>query len=94
MITGINESKTLTKHFSCEFKCRFDETKCNTNQWRNNDKWRCECKKIHVFEKDYGWNAATCNCENVKYIASIIYDSTIIFDEIIDVKETNFNEKK
>ena len=27
MITGINESKTLTKHISCEFKCKFDEQK-------------------------------------------------------------------
>ena len=25
MITGINESKTLTKHISCKRKCRFDE---------------------------------------------------------------------
>ena len=25
MITGINESKTLTKHISCGYKCRFDE---------------------------------------------------------------------
>ena len=25
MITGINESKTLTKHTSCGCKCRFDE---------------------------------------------------------------------
>ena len=24
MITGINQSKTLTKHISCEFKCRFE----------------------------------------------------------------------
>ena len=24
MITGINESETLTKHISCECKCRFD----------------------------------------------------------------------
>ena len=24
MITGINNSKTLTKHISCEFKCKFD----------------------------------------------------------------------
>ena len=24
MITGINESKTLTKHISCECRCRFD----------------------------------------------------------------------
>ena len=28
MITGINESKTLTKHISCEWKCKLDETKC------------------------------------------------------------------
>ena len=38
MITGINESKTLTKHISCECKCRFDERKCNSDQWWNNDK--------------------------------------------------------
>ena len=31
MITGINESKTLTKHISCECKCKFDERKCNLN---------------------------------------------------------------
>ena len=37
MITGINESKTLTKK-KCERKCKFDGTKCNSNQWRNNDK--------------------------------------------------------
>ena len=38
MITGINESKTLAKHISCECKCRFYERKCNSNQWWNNDK--------------------------------------------------------
>ena len=32
MITGINESKTLTKDISCECKCRFDEIKCNSDQ--------------------------------------------------------------
>ena len=31
MITGINESKTLTKHTSCECKCRFDGRKCNSD---------------------------------------------------------------
>ena len=29
-ITGINESKTLTKHVSCECKRKFDERKCNS----------------------------------------------------------------
>ena len=37
MIIGINESKTLTKHVSCECKCKFDETKCKSNQWLNNN---------------------------------------------------------
>ena len=38
MITGINESKTLTKHISCECKCKFDGRKYNSDQWWNNDK--------------------------------------------------------
>ena len=38
MITGINESKTLANHVSCECKCRFDGRKCNSDQWGNNDK--------------------------------------------------------
>ena len=29
VITGINESKTLTKHISCNCKCKLDRTKCN-----------------------------------------------------------------
>ena len=33
MITGINESKILTKHISCKCKCRFDGRKCNSDQW-------------------------------------------------------------
>ena len=39
MITEINESKTLTKHTSFECKCRFDGRKCNSDQWRINDKF-------------------------------------------------------
>ena len=37
MITEINESKTLTKHISCECKCRFDGRKCNLDQWWKNN---------------------------------------------------------
>ena len=29
MITGINESKTLTNHISCECECKFHGRKCN-----------------------------------------------------------------
>ena len=50
-----------------------------------------ECKKIHVCEKDYVWNLDTFNCENEKYLASIM--DKIICGESIDIKETHFNEK-
>ena len=101
MITGITESKTLTKHISCECKCRFDGKKCNSDQQWNNDKFLCECKKRHVCEKDYAWNPTTCYCENGKYLASNMDDSVIMFDEVIESYDqeiktipTNFNEKK
>ena len=32
MITGVNESKALTKHISFKCKCKFDGKKCNSNQ--------------------------------------------------------------
>ena len=40
MITEINESETLAKHISCKCKCRYDERKCNSDQWWNNNKCR------------------------------------------------------
>ena len=38
MITGVNESKTLTKYMTCECKFKFDRRNCNSDQWWNNDK--------------------------------------------------------
>ena len=46
MIIGINESKTLTKHVSCECKCKFDETKCKSNQWLNNNNVDMSIKNV------------------------------------------------
>ena len=51
IISVINESKTLTKHISCECKCKFDGRKCNSDQWSNNNKCRCEFEKLHACEK-------------------------------------------
>ena len=49
---------------------------------------------------DYVWNRTTCSCENGKYLASIMDDSVIMCDEIIESYNegtktviTNFNEK-
>ena len=82
MITGINESKTLTKHVSCECKCKFDWRKCNSNQKWNKNKCRCEFKKHHIREKGYIWNPAKCTCKNGKYLASFIDNSVITCDKL------------
>ena len=87
MITGINESKTLAKQISCKRECQFDGRKRNLNQRWNNDKVRCECKnpkENRVCEKVYNWNPATCSSENGKYMGSIIGDSVITCDKIIE----------
>ena len=97
MIAKIIESKTLTKHISCECKSEFDGRKCNSDQWSNKDKCPYEYKERHVCEKDYVWNPATCYCENGKYLANIMDDSAITCDEDTEAMlydETNFNEKK
>ena len=72
--------------------------KCSLDQWWNNDKCRGGCKKQHVCEKDYLWNPFTCNCENGKYCTSIMDDSVIMCDEIIEScdedMEANLYEKQ
>ena len=82
-------------------KFTFDEKKYNSDQWWNNDKYLCGCKKRDVHEKDYIWSPATCSCENGKYLASIVDDLAITCDEVIESYDKerktipiNFNEKK
>ena len=41
MIAWINESKTLAKHISCKYKCKFDGRKSNSDHWWNNNKCQC-----------------------------------------------------
>ena len=84
MMTGINQSKASTKHISCECECKLDGRKCNSDQWWNNEKCWYECKKRHECEKDYIWNLSICSCENGKYFASIVGDSAITCDEVIE----------
>ena len=92
MITGTNESKTLTKYILWECKCKFDDRKkvihiksgitINVN---------ASAKDI-ICEIDYIWNAATCSGKNGKYLASIIDDSVITCDEIIDALAKSYEE--
>ena len=51
--------------------------------------------KTSYMWKDYIWNPSTCICENRKYLASVMDDSVITCNEIIEeTVPTNFNEKK
>ena len=57
-------------------------------------------KKHSVCEKDYVWNPSACNCENRKYLASVMDDSVITRDKVIQsynekikTVATNFNDK-
>ena len=62
----------------------------------NNDKCWCKCKnpkKHHIWKKDYIWNPAICSCESHKYLASVIDDSKIKFEEIIDPEARPYNEE-
>ena len=66
----------------------------------DNHKCGCDCKKCHVSEKDYIWNPSTWSCDNGKYLASIMDDSAIMYDKVLESYniETkispSFNEKK
>ena len=57
-------------------------------------------KNIIYVKKNYIQNPDTYSCKDGKYLASIIDDSVISCDEIIDAEdksyneETSFNEKK
>ena len=91
MIVRINESKTLTKHSSCEYKYKFDVEKCNLNQKWNKDKCLHERKNLtehNACEKDYIWNPAACSCQNGEYVVSIIDHSVITCDEIIEATKS------
>ena len=88
MITGINKSKTITKHIFCNCKCKFDGRKFNLNQEWSKDKSWCECKtllKNRVRKKDRIWNPITCARENDEYLVSIVNDKVVKFDEIIEL---------
>ena len=52
LITRTNEWKILTKDISCEYKCKFDGGKCNSNQNWDNYKCWCECKNLKEHHDD------------------------------------------
>ena len=96
MITGINESKILTEDISCEIKCRFDGK--NVIQINGGVTINVDVSVKNVMCQK---RLATYSCENAIYLASIMNDSAITCDGIIESNNLKtkaiskiFNEKK
>ena len=53
IITNKNDAKAIAKHISCDCKCKFNPTICNSNQKWNDKTRQCECKNYHKCTKDY-----------------------------------------
>ena len=45
-MTLTNETRHIKWHESCKCICRLDKIICNSKQWWNEDKCRCECKEL------------------------------------------------
>ena len=46
----------MTKHISCDCKCKFNNTTCTSNQKWNKKTCQCECKNCRTCKKDSSWN--------------------------------------
>ena len=43
-MSGVNKTRFLVQHESCECKCGLNESVCNSKKkWKHNECW-CECK--------------------------------------------------
>ena len=93
MITGKNEPKLLAKDISCQRKARFDQK--NVIQINSGTMINVDVSVINILyvKKNYIFNPATCSCENGKYLKSIMDDSAITCDEIIDTEAKSNDEE-
>ena len=91
MITEINESKTL----KTKYHDNVNVDLMNKNVIQSNGGMIINADvsaKSVIYAKKIFWNPATCNCKNLKYLASVMDDSVITCDRIIEeVVSTNFN---
>ena len=94
LISNKDEVKAMTEHISCDCKCNFISTSCNSHRkWKNKT---CQCQyKNYKCNEGYSWNCRTCICENSKNLKSVAdnlvadCDEIIIVLDIVSTKKTN-----
>ena len=85
MIKRTNVSNVLTKHISCECKCKLNRMKCNSSQWRKIDKCRSSVKSIiHVKKDMFG---ILVHPGNIKIDEKSYKDILIYYIEYVTIKE-------
>ena len=93
MITNKDEVEAMTEHISCDYKCKFNSTKCNSNQKWNNKTCQYEWKIYRKCKENYSQNPSTYICKNSKYLKSVNGTSVTKCDEIVFVMD-NLSTKK
>ena len=84
-ITNKNEAKPITKHISCDCKCKFNSTTCNSKQKSNNQTCQCERKNYRQCKQEYSWNPSTCICDS---------GEIVIVTDILSTKQEKYYSKK
>ena len=51
MITNKNKDKKMRKHISCDRRCKFNSTTCNSSRKLDNKTCQCECKSYRTCKK-------------------------------------------
>ena len=60
MITNNNRVKTMVEHISCDSKCKFNSTTCNSNKKWDNKTCHCKYKKYLICKKECSWDPCIC----------------------------------
>ena len=80
------EAKAMTEHISCDCKCKFNSTICNSNQKWNNKTCQCECKNYCTCKKDYKWNSKESILKSIADTSVIQCDQIITVLDIVSTK--------
>ena len=57
----------MTKYISCDCKCQFNSTTCNSNQKWNNKSCQCVCKNYHKHK-----STSLITCDEIIYFIDIV----------------------
>ena len=71
VMSRTNKTRHIECHEVCKYKCRIDESACNSKQSWNEDKRRCECKELigkSVSDEGFIWNPVIVNVNVINHI--------------------------